>query len=335
MNRSQTAILLLLVANLATAATSMANGVSLYQRIAVEESGKLSFLVADHDDLPQSQRVLLACNPVRNPPCVSQVLEALERELLSQDTPNMKAWKHFLIGTVHFQRRAFNDALVWYESAIEQADDQAFRAAIVHRTIDIHLILHDPESALATLQELRVQFPDYNRYNMALSTYPNSLCDHAWFTCQEPTAVKKLMASVAVFESTAKNQRKLTTISTNSSHDEHDDYVQTALDLATSYEKVCPKGTIYDRVCPDALEMYKEIYDRFPTRRGADYAFLRLQYSKFAYEYEVEASEVIRESQHIVELYTPFVEQYPNSSYADSIRGLIDQAKKTLQAQAQ
>jgi tetratricopeptide (TPR) repeat protein len=253
MNKFLSVILIVFVVILGNASSLMANGISFYERIAIEENGKLNFIVLTHDNLPDSQRRILACQSNRHL-CALEIINTLEKELVSQQTRNMKAWKHFLIGTVHFEQQNFKKALEAYQKATKNSTDPALKSAAMHRIVDIYLILRDMKSTINSLKILNDQFPTYKAYDRIFVTYPWSLCDPAWWVCIEPTSISKLRASIPIFEEIKEKQIKLKSLLSEELHNK-DEYVQTSIQLGKLYEKICPIDTMFDRVCPDALKI--------------------------------------------------------------------------------
>ncbi|MDH3974303.1 MAG: hypothetical protein OEV42_08490 [Deltaproteobacteria bacterium] len=314
--------LVVYMATLLAASSSNANGFSFYQKIAVEKDNSLIFEMVDQSKLPRSQQLLLSCNRYSKPTCVDTILETLEEELSSMKTPALMGWKHFLLGRVYFENHDFENSLTSFTKALEFVKEDRMKAAIFHHILINHLILRDIKSSLKTLKTIQTLFPDYNHYDQTFYTYPYSLCEPAWENCTELMSVSRISKAQPLLKEIESYQAKLKTTKAHS-----DEYIVTSTELGKRYEKICPLNSMFNRVCPDALDIYKAIYKEYGNHEKADYAYLKIQMSKFAYEYE---GDEIARSQHIVKYYGDFLKHYPKSPLAGKIRKEYERAIKVL-----
>jgi hypothetical protein len=307
-----------------------ANGISFYQRIAVVKEGKLSFVEAKPSALPASNRAILVCarKGVRQAAkCASGALAALKREAAQVHEPNLQAWKRFLAGTVQFQVHHFDEAVTALKQADGLAQDSALKLAIRHRLLGVYRAKAEMKSLLQLLAEIRRASPAYKHMDRIFDTYPEDLCNVAWHECNVPTDIATLQSARPVMERIATLQGKVRTLPVAK---DVQALVPSALELARSYEKFCPMATIYQVVCPAALEIYGLVQQRAPNASGADLAFLRMQESKLAYEYE--GDDVTEAKDHLA-AYAPFLKRYPTSKLAPEIRRRCEKATQRLARQ--
>ncbi|MFX0185472.1 MAG: hypothetical protein ACFE95_20505 [Candidatus Hodarchaeota archaeon] len=322
-------LLIAFIISICFAGAAFANGHSFYQRIATEKDGKLSFDVAESKDLPESQRIILSCSMQpfdKKALCAEKAVNELRKEAEKEKNPSIKAWKLYLIGTVYFEAKDFDRSLAAYNDALARMTDDKFRASTIHRIIIIGIMKRDADNALKMLDKLEKEYPEYRDYDRIFSTYPASICDPAWNSCAELPPVQTMIQWKPVLkgiESTAHDIRSLESKQALVG----DAYVETYTQLGKLYEEACPVMTMFDRVCPDALNIYREIVREYPRNKKTDLAFLKVQQSKFAYEYEGDEME---RSKDIIKNYGPFLDKYPDSELAEDIRKEYERAKQYI-----
>jgi len=302
------------------------NGISFYAREAVIKNDSISFDIPDKKYLPISQKKILSCASFSNESCISESLILLQNEFRNLYNANSKAWKLFIIGTVHFEIRNFKESLKAYKQTLKYVSDPTLKAATLHRILFIHIILRETDPAIKTLKTIQDLFPTHNFFDRTFITYPDSLCDPAWLACTQVPSIQEIISFKPVLQKIKriKNEREFLSKSKKKKLAE---YVKTSVELGRLYEKICPDQTIFNTVCPDALMIYKEVYDPNSNIEGMDYALLKILQSHFSYEYE---GDEIAESKDIVELYGQFLEKFPNSPLSAEIKKQYERSKKIL-----
>ncbi len=305
-----------------SSAISYANGYSFYEKLAIEKNNKLAFEMVDKSSLPSSQQLILSCNRYRSASCLPSVLDALKEELSKEKSLGLKSWKRFLLARVYFESRNFKDSLSAFNETLKIVRDDRLKAATLHNILVVNLILRDVKASMESLTAIEKQYPDYNFYERNFSTYPYSICEPAWENCTELISVSRISKLRPVLKEIEVHQKRL-----NSTKGTGDEFITISTELAKRYEKICPLNSMFNRVCPDALEIYKSIYNQYPNHEKADFAFLKIQKSKFAYEYE--GDEVAR-SRDIIKYYGEFLKHYPDSPLSREIGLEYEKAKKYL-----
>lgn len=96
--------------------SAFSNGIiSFYERYAVEQKGTLEY-VTGPNELPLSNRILLSCRDRTDSygTCTSRAIQTLKSELVAEKSSNLKAWKLFLLGNVHFETNHLQEALEFF-----------------------------------------------------------------------------------------------------------------------------------------------------------------------------------------------------------------------------
>lgn len=320
-------LLIAVILSLYFAATTFANGHSFYERIASEKDGKLLFEVADSEDLPESQKIILSCRrePLDNMAlCVEKASNELRKEAANEKSANIKAWKLYLIGTVYYEVKDFDKSLTAYKNALPLMTDNSLKATTIHRIIIITIMERDAHEALKMLGKLVKEYPNYRNFDGIFSTYHASICDPAWNSCADLPPVQTMIQWEPALKGIESTMRNIKLLESKQALVDNA-YVETYTKLGKLYEEACPIKTIFDRVCPDALKLYREIVRKYSQNKKTDYAFLKVQESKFFYEYE--GDEMAR-SEDVIRNYGPFLDKYPDSKLADEIRKEYDSAKQ-------
>jgi hypothetical protein len=201
--------------------------------------------------------------------------------------------------------------------------DKKLCAAALHRQADIAGLLRQPEKEIALIKLLQTKFPEYTEYPKEFITYPYAFCDPAWDDCFNPPSPKGLAGRIDLLENMARLQKDLET----SNGKWEPAYISTQMALGRLYEEYCPAQTMFTPVCPDAQDIYRQVYKAAPHAEGVDYAFLKMMDGRFCYEYE--GDEVAR-YQDIVANYGRFLKQYPKSQYASKTKKKYNAAKDYL-----
>ncbi len=322
-------MLIALIISICFAGAAFANGHSFYQRIATEKDGKLSFNVAESNNLPGSQKIILSCSMQpfdKKALCAEKAVNELRKEAEKQKNPNIKAWKLYLIGTVYFEIKDFDKSLAAYKDALALMTDDKFRATTIHRIIIIGIMERDADNALIMLDKLKNEYPDYRNFDRVFSTYPASICDPAWNSCTDLPPVQTMIRWKPVLKGIESTTHDIRSLESKQALVD-DAYVEAYTKLGKLYEEACPVMTMFDRVCPDALNIYRKIVRKYPRNKKTDFAFLKVRQSKFAYEYEGDEME---RSRDIIRNYGPFLDKYPDSKLAEDVRKEYERAKQYI-----
>jgi len=315
-----------------------ADGISLYTRNAIEKDGELSFPVESKKGKPAFNEAVLKCisplwahkgTPISQEACITKLFKSPTLGIDAEKSGNLKAWKWFIVGTAYFELRDFSNATNAFEKTFSLASDSKLKPAALHRLICTQLILRNQGAALKLLDTMKKSFPKYNEYDETFETYPYCLCDHSWINGLHLTSISELEKLRPIFTDTAKAQEKIKLLSSNKDVTASD-IINAQVELAKLYEKYCPIQTMFERICPDAVSIYKTVLSSAPSVSGSDYAFLRIQESKFAYEYE---GDMKNYSEDVLRLYGPFLERFPQSVYAEEIRVKYNKAQQTLKSE--
>jgi len=242
---------------------------------------------------------------------------------------NIKAWKMYLRGIVYFELRMFDKSITPLGKTVSLTTDTKLKAAALHRLISVHGVLRDADSSIKTIELFQTYFPNYERFDSIFNTYPYGLCESAWDECIGPTSgggAKMLSALIPKLRKIKELQKKIVYLSKNKNKNK-EEFVTANIKLGKLYESYCVAMSMFNNVCPDALDIYKSVYEEFPKIIGSDYAYLKIMYSKFAYEYE---GDEIAYSKDIVKYYGSFLQKYPNSPHSKSIKERYDKAMKIL-----
>jgi hypothetical protein len=308
-------------------ASAGANGTSFYRRVGLIRGGELRFVEAKQAALPHSSRMLLTCaskGSSARERCLQTVRLELAKELAAAPTPDLKAWKWLVAGTMELQLRRFAEAEAALRRGAELAKDAKLAIAIKHRMLTTYRARGQMRPLLARRISSSSASPSYDRFDRAFDTYPEGICAATWLECDSPTAVRELEKERATMVRIAELEEKMAPLKVAKNAGP---YLSSALQLAQGYEKLCPVPTIIEVVCSAAVEVYRLIYARGPRAPGADFAFLRIQESKLAYEYE---GDDIAESRDHRRVYEPFLKQYPTSKLAPEIRRKVERARRVL-----